>query len=89
MICQKEFALKELESTTLKLANYVERQLKSKPALKSPKRKVRRALREGAREIPEKGIEYDKVPSAISEGKIAVPETVLQNIQDLVSKLKI
>jgi hypothetical protein len=78
MICEKEFALKELESKTLKIANQIKTQLRTKRITKKKKAKAR--VRREAERIP-------YTPSA--EGRIPVPETVFENIQELVSKLKI
>jgi hypothetical protein len=80
MICEKEFALKELESKTLKIANQIKTQLRTKRITKKKKAKAKARVRREAERIP-------YTPSA--EGRIPVPETVFENIQELVSKLKI
>jgi hypothetical protein len=94
MICKKEFALKKLESRTLELASQIKTQLKTKPKapvlLKAAKKKEgKKRVREGA----EEGLEYwdwrSKQEDMLTEGRIPVPEAVFDNIQELVSKLKI
>lgn len=77
-ICEKEFALRELESSTSKLANEIKTKLTEKPAAKMKKGSKRKQL------------EQAKMPPAqITKGRIPVPESTFDNIQELVAKLKI
>ena len=75
-ICEKEFALRELESSTSKLHNEIKTKRAKKPAAKMAKGKMKwdRA------KIP---------PAPITKRRIPVPESTFDNIQELVAKLKI
>lgn len=72
VICKKEFALRELENTTLKLVNKIE----AKQEI--PREKKGRIAKREKRAGP-----------PFARERIPVPETVFQNIEELVSKLKI
>ena len=77
LICKKEFTLRELESDTLKIAD------KIRTGTKQPKTKKKMG---GAK---------DNTPDLFSaqmpfpEEKIPIPEAFIDNIQELVSKLKV
>jgi len=77
MIREKEFALKEVESKALKIADQIRTRQRKKPL---PGKGIGGGRGEWEKEIP-------RIPSR--ERRIPVPETEFENIQELVAKLKI
>jgi hypothetical protein len=78
-ICEKEFALRELESSTSKLDNEIKTKLRKKTKGKMKKGSAKRMQWEQAK-MP---------PAQITKRRIPVPESTFDNIQELVAKLKI
>lgn len=76
-ICEKEFALRELESSTSKLHNEIKTKLAEKPA---GKKKA---------EVGMRRYRAKKPPAPMTMRRIPVPESTIDNIQELVAKLKI
>jgi hypothetical protein len=88
-ICEKEFALKELESRTLKIANQIKTQLKTKPKPTRGMKKRTVPEKQAEERMPERALKTGIPPAPHTKERIPVPETVFENIQELVSKLKI
>jgi hypothetical protein len=93
LICEKEFALKEIEPYTLKIAKKVKSELPKSVEKKAPAAKKAPAKKKGnvGREVP-----YPKRPSYPKEthegfgrARVFVPKADLDKIEELVSKLKV
>ena len=86
IICEKEFALKDVESNTKKIVDSIKPELKAKPkaAKKSWKMPVRPNIEKRYRKKvtrPRKG--------TLPDERFLISESVLKNIQEIVSKLKV
>lgn len=82
LICEKDFALKELENNTSKIADTIEKKLKERPKKGKPVKMAKRKAKKRAKMEGGGGF-YVHPPL------VPIPETMLEEIQEIVSKLKI